>query len=284
MIAHDGFANSSKDVAFIIIAIVMQLIFVVSPPLLVGAYDSKAGVFFINQNIEEGYNHAENKIESHDSEYEKEETPGEVKRRLTEDMKPKKLSCPCTVTLRYNLALWSEWNKNIFFKINNFYRAPVTIFIQATLSSLVLLALFCDLLIFRSCYSITSTEYLVMFWIIVLILEEIRQVFRSGTEIDEMLSGYFSDTWNMLDLAFLFSYFVGFFIKLGRYSNVDNAEMYWLEPCDGQMTNFNLTGNQQLVHIPFFLEFIEGYTPDHWMSRNRLMELNGDYYSCDCPA
>ena len=270
IIAYGGFENSSQDVAFIIIAIVMQFIFVLSPPMLVGEYDSRAGFFFINQDIEDGYKDIENDSddESDEEETETEGTCQDKKERPAEDE-----------------TTWSEYlSKHFFSKINNFYRAPVTIFIQSTLSSLVLLALFCDLLIFRSCYSITSTEYLVMFWIIVLILEEIRQVFRSGTEIDEMLVGYFSDTWNLLDLAFLFSYFFGFFIKLARYSHVEHAEKYWLEPCDGQISNFNLTGNQQLVHIPFFLEFIEGYTPDHWMSRNKLMKLNGDYYSCDCPA
>ena len=77
-------------------------------------------------------------------------------------------------------------------------------------------------------------------------------------------------------------FFIGFFYKVGAFVNVPDNEKFWLQPCGGKLTNYELVGNEKLVHLPFFLRFIEGYMPENWLTRERLNEM--DYYSCECPA
>ncbi|KAK2172373.1 hypothetical protein NP493_967g00038 [Ridgeia piscesae] len=91
-------------------------------------------------------------------------------------------------------------------KLSAFFTAPMIIFAANVTSYLLFLGLFSFILLTDFHDGFTKKEYLLLFWVGTLILEEIRQLVKSGVH------RYLRDLWNILDMGTMFIFLVGFLL------------------------------------------------------------------------
>lgn len=104
--------------------------------------------------------------------------------------------------------------------IKKFYISPVIIFWEFTLSLVTQLIWFAYFLIYEYCVTPHVVEYLLLIFIIAYLLEELRQFFRSGSNLSSMIYNYLMDIWNIMDLTYVLSFLISFCIRANRASKV----------------------------------------------------------------
>lgn len=101
-----------------------------------------------------------------------------------------------------------------FQKFVAFYNAPVVTFMHNCISYIIFLLLFSYILLTDFNKNTSIVEYVLIFWVITLILEETRQVIMDeGTSLHRKLLSYITDIWNILDFLALLTFTLGFILK-----------------------------------------------------------------------
>ncbi|CAB4001045.1 transient receptor potential cation channel subfamily M member 2-like, partial [Paramuricea clavata] len=99
---------------------------------------------------------------------------------------------------------------NCFQRVLRFYEAPFTKFVTNVCSYLAFLLMFCYMMLadFQK-YEISIMEYVLMGWVGVLILEEVRQMLSQHPKhIYEKINLYLADPWNFVDILSLLAFAV----------------------------------------------------------------------------
>ena len=145
--------------------------------------------------------------------------------------------------LDYIMWPFRSIRSRIFWKLEvyKFYRAPIIIFIEFFLSQLLLVTCFSYFLMERYCDSPHLVEYCLIFYIICMTLEEFRQLCRNGTSISDMVVGYITDIWNIMDAISIFCFLTGFGLRL-RIAYTHPHDLFFsrlglISACPTDMTN-----------------------------------------------
>ncbi|KAI0242998.1 Transient receptor potential cation channel subfamily M member-like 2 [Lamellibrachia satsuma] len=108
----------------------------------------------------------------------------------------------------YNGTCWKQ--------LIAFYRSPIVIYCGYCLSHVIFLGLFSYILLTDFHLEVTKKEWVIVFWVGVVIMEEIRQMRNDVNRFKNKIDGFrhhFKDMWNFLDAVTLIAFFVGFLFR-----------------------------------------------------------------------
>ena len=187
-------------------------------PAFLADYNTKAGIFYSANASAEDVLELEAKYEySESSETEESSDEEDRSRRGSKSGSKSRESSNTSDTLDGNgtggrgrakrsLSKLAKINQ----RVANFYRAPVVNFIEFFISQILFIWMFAYVLVYEFCESPHYVEYLLLVYVVTILLEEIRQLFRSGAYLSEMIIGYLTDYWNVMDLVMIVCFFLAF--------------------------------------------------------------------------
>ncbi|KAL8572120.1 hypothetical protein ACOMHN_052917 [Nucella lapillus] len=97
-------------------------------------------------------------------------------------------------------------------KIRMFYTAPIIIFQLNCISYLVFLTLFSYVLLVALSREYNDIEGVLLFWVLTIFLEEVRQYHQTQT-IGSKFLAYITDGWNLLDILTIILFFIGMVLR-----------------------------------------------------------------------